>query len=97
MGQPLHNHKICNVEDAGSKRGWESIFIPWSIGIRIVSHHQAYFGLLYRETVDIFPGTWVLVSTGLLTIALGLIVFVHVGTKETNSEVNEEVMNKIEP
>ena len=55
------------------------------------------FGLLYRETVDIFPGTWVLVSTGLLTIALGLIVVVHVGTKETNSEVNEEVMNKMKP
>ena len=55
------------------------------------------FGLLYRETVDIFPGTWVLVSTGLLTIALGLIVVVHVGTKETNSEVNEEVMNKRKP
>ena len=39
------------------------------------------YGILYRETVEIFPGTWNLVAASILLIACGLTIFVHFGSK----------------
>ena len=51
------------------------------------------YGILYRETVEIFPGTWNLVSAGILLIACGLTTFVHFGSKSDVIQVSVDTEN----
>jgi len=45
---------------------------------------KPFYGFLYRSTVEIFPGIFLLVSTGFLFVIFGLIVLVHLGLKKGN-------------
>ena len=47
------------------------------------------YGLFYRETVNMFPGLWILVSGGIFIIACSLTIFVHFGMKN-DQESGEE-------
>jgi len=43
------------------------------------------YGLLYRATVEIFPGTFLFVSTGFLCIIFVIMVFLHIGMLKRNT------------
>ena len=53
------------------------------------------FGLLYRETVDIFAGMWIIVSVGILLVALILLIIVQFGTKKTEVMASDNELSKI--
>jgi len=49
------------------------------------------YGFLYRATVDIFPGTFLFVSTGFLSIIFVINIFIHIGiSKRRTSTVNTD-------
>ena len=48
------------------------------------------YGLFYRETVNIFPGLWILVSGGIFIIACSLTIFVHIGTRKSDIHASGE-------
>ena len=45
------------------------------------------FALLYRATVDVFPGTFCVVSVGFLAIVFGIMLFLHNGISK-RTQVN---------
>ena len=53
------------------------------------------FGLLYRETVDIFAGMWIILSVGILFLALILTIVVHFGTKNNEVMASEDELSKM--
>ena len=53
------------------------------------------FGLLYRETVDIFAGMWIILSVGILFLALILTIVLHFGTKNNEVVASEDELSKM--
>ena len=46
---------------------------------------KPFYGLLYRATVDLFPGTFLFVSTAFLGIVFFIVLFLHFGMAQRRS------------
>ena len=51
------------------------------------------FALLYRATVDVFPGTFCVVSVGFLAIVFGIMLFLHNGISKRTQVNSTSISN----
>jgi MFS family permease len=55
---------------------------------------KPFYGLLYQASLDIFAGMWILISNGILLVALILAIVLHFGMKRSQEEIERD--NKME-
>ena len=55
---------------------------------------KPFYGLLYQASLDIFAGMWILISNGILLVALIIAIALHFGMKRSQEEIERD--NKME-
>ena len=48
---------------------------------------KPFYGLLYQASLDIFAGMWILISNGILLVALIIAIALHFGMKRSQEEL----------